>query len=37
MATVMLPLSAFVIRITGLLFIKVRVDLMSWIIFFMSQ
>ena len=34
MTTVVLPLSAFVIRISGLLFRKVRVDFMSWIIFF---
>ena len=34
MATVVLPLSAFVKRISELLFKKVRVDFMSWIIFF---
>ena len=34
MVTVVLPLSAFVIRISGLLFRKVQVDLMSWITLF---
>ena len=34
MVTVVFPLLAFMIRISGLLFKKVRVDLMSWIILF---